>query len=136
MLLLQRAWAQNRELVDLAQVEVQARTLIDHIRIETFRTQQTDPCGQLLPLCNQLVELGLQSGNLPLDPGTTNETELSIQRVKAEIGKNSSRNRRNDQTAKKRLLTLTSGGDWHDDGPNKKLGWSDSIMRASWLREG
>lgn len=134
MLLLQHPRTQDGELVGLGQIEVQARTLIDHVRIEALRTQQADPGGQFLTLRNQHIKLGLQVRNLALDPRPANKPELPIQRMKAEIGKNSGCDGRNDQAAKKRLLSLTSGG-WHDSGPNNIQGWSDSIMGSCWLRE-
>lgn len=76
---------QYDQLIWMHQIKVEPGSLIQHIRIEAFRAQQTDPGCKFLALGDKKLQFALKFGNLALDHGTADHTQFTIHCMKAEI---------------------------------------------------
>jgi len=109
------------------QIKIETGPFVNHIRIETFRTQQTDLGNKRSSFGNQIFQLPFQIGDLMLDPGPADEAEFAVESVEAEIRQGRQGQGGDDQPADEGLLALTCGG--------RHVGTLNSVLLASFRQD-
>jgi len=108
---------QHDQFVCMNEIEIEAGSFVEHIRVKALRPEQADARNKFLPFVYQHFQLGFQLGNLALDHRAPDQSEFTIHRMETEIAKGRNRNDRRDETAEEGLFTLTGSCSGHSLGP-------------------
>lgn len=100
-------WTENDKLIRVHQIKIETGAFVNHVRVETFRTEQTYTRDKLFALAGQHIQFRLKLSNFSLNAGPANQPQLAVERVKTKINKRTAGSKRNDKPTEKRLLTLT-----------------------------